>query len=326
MVFNLKAVASPKMARNLIDIQEAFNIWDVLSTKYLGAQKFEIWQDFAHDPDLKVIINIYLKEFNKNIKILEKEVTNYNVRAPIANPQGFNTSVNSELFQDQYIAKDIFLLVNGHVENLLRSLRSTMTNDQLRKVFYNMAKETISKSDKIVKYLKLKGWIETPPLYHDTTNDIDEKLTTYEAYQLWNHLIFRYDNIRQTQIFESFAFDKDFKLMLQIGLKTIQRQAKTLEKELLYFGLPLPIKPSNLVVLPENTEILDDDFMYRTIFLGIQGAAIVHAQSLKGSTFNDRVRGIFKVLLLEEIDIQDDLIKFGKVKGWLHSAPSYRET
>lgn len=325
MVFNIKS-RSPKKAQNLIDVQEAFNLWDILSTKYLGAQKFEIWKDFAHDTDLKVIINLYLKEFNHNIKILENEVVKYNVRAPIANPQGFNTSVNPELFQDQYIAKDIFLLVNGHIENLLRSLRSTTTNDQLRQIFYKMTKETINRSDKIVQYLKLKGWIETPPLYHDTTRDINEKLTTYEAYQLWNHLIFRYDNIRQTQIFESFAFDKELKLLLQTGLKKIQRQAKNLEKELLYFGIPLPIKPSNLVVIPNNTEILDDDFMFRTIFQGIQGASIVHAQSLKGSTFNDRIRDFFKDLLLEEIDIQDDLIKFGKVKGWVQSAPSYRET
>ena len=50
----------------------------------------------------------------------------------------------------------------------------------------------------------------------------------------------------------------------------------------------------------------------------------MHAQALKQSVTNDRIRKIFRQLLLEEIDIMDRLIILGKLKGWLHVPPQYK--
>jgi len=50
---------------------------------------------------------------------------------------------------------------------------------------------------------------------------------------------------------------------------------------------------------------------------------MVHAQTLKECIFNDRVRGIFKQLLIDELNYIDNYYKFGKMKGWFHEIPMY---
>jgi len=69
---------------------------------------------------------------------------------------------------------------------------------------------------------------------------------------------------------------------------------------------------------------MDDSYMYRTLFTGMIGAAWLHSLAIKQCTTNDRLRGIFKDLLVQEIDIIDKMILFGKVKGWLGVVPQYK--
>lgn len=67
-----------------------------------------------------------------------------------------------------------------------------------------------------------------------------------------------------------------------MGMKHLGKNAEVLERKIQYFGIPLPKKPAKITLSPTDTEIFKDDHMYRTIFMEIQGAAILHAQSLKG--------------------------------------------
>ena len=55
----------------------------------------------------------------------------------------------------------------------------------------------------------------------------------------------------------------------------------------------------------------------------MQSAGSKHAQAFKQATYNDDIRKFFKDLLLEEMKVFDDFIKFGKLKGWLNPVPSY---
>lgn len=164
-----------------------------------------------------------------------------------------------------------------------------------------------------------------PPLYKLVPKEVNDKLDTGEAYHLWNHTTYRYDNMHQTDIYHAFAHDVDFKALLKTGMQVLlKKQINLLEKELEHFGIPVPKRPSSVYVTPSDTTILDDDHMYRMILTGIQGTASLHAQAYKQCFTNERIRNIFKTLLYSEIDCIDDLIKFGKIKGWLHPAPQYR--
>ena len=88
-------------------------------------------------------------------------------------------------------------------------------------------------------------------------------------------------------------------------------------------AIPLPTRPKNFA-MAENTELMEDDYMYRILITGMQGAAVFHAQALKQSTVEDGLRKMFKDLLLAELEIICDLIKFGNMKGWLHPVPQYK--
>lgn len=124
-------------------------------------------------------------------------------------------------------------------------------------------------------------------------------------------------------MFHSTSNDGDFKFILKHGREELMRQAGMLEKELLHFGIPLPVHPPAITPPTKTLELVDDDHIFRTLLMGMQGAGILHAVTMKQSTTNDRVRDLFKKLLLDEIDMQERLIKFGKLKGWLNTSPEY---
>ncbi|MDW7675083.1 MAG: DUF3231 family protein [Bacillota bacterium] len=324
MVFSLIRKKSENKQK-LIDCQEAFNIWTILKSKYVVTERLMTWEKYAHDLDLKLILKRHLAGIKKNISILETQIQNFHVKPPTYKNKAASTAPsNPEMVMDEYIAIDAFIYIQEHVENMLRSLRTSKTNDELRSSLQEMTISTIDQLNEVIHYLKLKGWLETPPLYHDLPPDLTEKLCTSEAYHLWDHLAYRYDNLRQTAIFSTFCFDTDFKAILAMGIEQLKKHSTIFEKELEYFGIPMPKKPSELLVPPDNTELLDDEYMYRQTLIGIEGTIIMHAQALKQCTFNDRIRGIFKKLLLEEIGLQDRLIKYGKLKGWLNPIPAYK--
>jgi len=308
----------------LLNTSEASNLWDILKSNYMAVELMQIWRNYAHDTGLKLLIGSFIKDLEKDIKLLEKEANKFGLPGADKNRSSVNTPVNSEILYDEYLAQEFFIFAQENVEQLLRFLRTTTTNDALRKLFMKFVVQALGRADGLVQHLKIKGWLDTPPLYMLAPANA-EKLAAGEAYHLWDHLTFRYDNISQTDIYHAFAKDLDFKVLLTVGLqKGLKKQAEMLEEELQYFGIPLPKRPKNFSI-PENmTMHLEDDHMFRMVLIGIQGAGALHAQALKQCTVNDRVRAIFKELLLEELDHNSDLIKFGKVKGWLHPPPMCR--
>jgi len=37
--------------QKMINIQEAYNLWDLLNSKYFAIEQIQIAENFAHDPD-----------------------------------------------------------------------------------------------------------------------------------------------------------------------------------------------------------------------------------------------------------------------------------
>jgi len=314
--------------QQLLDTAEAYNLWDILKAKYIQVERMLLWRNFAHDRDFIRMLDMYLKDFGREITLLEKELDKYGISGPDKNRTEVKTAANAEVIRDEYIAQDFYIYLQESIEMLLRAFRTSTTNDSVRALFLRMLKKAIEQTDAYIKYLKTKGWLEEPPFYPNVPAETGERLDTGEAFHLWEHLTFRYDNIHQTDIYYTFAHDRDFKLILKTGLQAVlQKQAQTLEKQMVRFGIPLPKRSTRVFSIPQSpqfTQALNDDHMYRLILTGMTGAASVHGQALKQCSTNDRVRNIFKELLYSEINFLDRFIKFGKVKGWLHPAPKYR--
>jgi hypothetical protein len=314
-----------KEQAQMINVSEANNIWDILKSNYLGLELVKLWENYAHDKDFKIIVRAYMKDIEQDVSVLEQEIKKFGIRGPDKNRIAINSSVNTETLMDEYLAQEFLVFAQENIEQLLRAFRTSTDNDKVRGLIVKFAKQAIKRTDQIIGYLKIKGWLETPPLYLQIPAEVNEKLGAGEAFHLWDHLTFRYDNISQSEIYHAFAKDLEFKALLQTGLQSsLKKQAQLLERELTYFGIPLPKRPKDFNMTADNTELLDDDHMFRMVLMGIQGAAIFHAQALKQSTVNERVRGIFKELLFAEIGYNDNLIKFGKLKGWLNPVPQHQ--
>lgn len=308
----------------ILNVEETYNLWDMVNTKYSGIDQLQIYLAFAHDLDFKMMLGKMLQSYQKNARALEKKLKKYAIAGPDKPLAGVSTSVNPEIISDQRIALWTLTGIQEELELTLRAIRTSTTNDNIRALFIKFVSETVNDLDALIKYLKLKGWINQPPLYPNVPASTKDKLDAGEAFHLWDHLTFRYDNIQQTQIWYEHAHDDDFKFMLKKGLQDIlKKQAEMLEKELIKYGIPLPKQPSDVVKRAENTTVLNDDYMFRILHIGIMGALWLHSLALKQCTTNDRIRNIFKDLLIDEVKTLDKLVLLGKAKGWSNVVPLY---
>jgi spore coat protein CotF len=311
-----------KRKRNsFLNTSEAFSLWEMLNSKYTSLEKLSIWNNYTHDKDLELYIRIYSSVIKGFIKTLEKALTNYGIKGPDTHVLVANVPVNSDIIRDQLIATDVLTMLQEHVEMLLVAIASATTNDDVRKIFINMVHKDLDHLSLAIKYFKLKGWLNVPPMYTQNQGG-NTKIDIAEAFNLWSHLTYRYDNLQLTGIFVAASSDVEFRLFLKAGQQTLKRQIKSIENELKHFKIAFPVKPP-AVRPPAGMQMADDDNMFRNIFAGMTGALSVHAKAVKQSTTNDRIRSLFSDLLVEEIDMLDKTIKYGKMKGWLNPAPSY---
>ncbi|MGQ9823572.1 MAG: DUF3231 family protein [Desulfotomaculales bacterium] len=151
----------------LLDTAEAFLLWDHLLSRYDAIEKTQIYQNFAHDPDLKLLLAKGLSAtLEKQVNSLEAEMNTFGLPMPSRPPKSVRIETNSGVFEDRFIFKEVFTGIQNFLDNHIRTIRSFVTNDQLRKTFIDFAKEELELYDKFVKYGKLKGWLQTPPLLY----------------------------------------------------------------------------------------------------------------------------------------------------------------
>jgi hypothetical protein len=306
-----------------ISIREAHSVWDTLNSKYQIMEKMLIYEGFVHDPDLKIAFKLIRKPIEKNTAILEKELATYSIPSPDRNRASAQLQGDSDSINDEYIAMDLFLYFQEHVENLLSVFYSAVTNDSLRKTIKQMAARTITDTDYLVHYLRAKGWMEKPPMVKEALTVDAKSLSLAEAASLHDHLTYRYDTMHLTNIFTSIAHDLDFQAVLHMGLTRLNKQITLLEKQLKAYHVPFPKRPGKFTLSLQNVRFFEDDTIFRTIDSFMQGAGGKHAQAFKQATYNDEIRELFRDLLLDEMEVFDDFMKFGKLKGWLNPVPTY---
>jgi hypothetical protein len=92
------------------------------------------------------------------------------------------------------------------------------------------------------------------------------------------------------------------------------------------YEVPLPDRPPAHLETAIDAEIIEDKFIYRVIFSGIQGALNLHFRAVVESIRNDGMREFFLKYLKPEIDTYGNLVKYGKMKGWTKVPPMYVNT
>ena len=141
-----------------------------------------------------------------------------------------------------------------------------------------------------------------------------------EIYSLWEELAARYVSKEKTQLFTQFVEDPDFKIVINTGLRTIEEQINKLERIIEKYSVQAMERPPINVNVDSNISALTDEFIYVEIINGSQKFLDMHTRAYRGS-HNDELRELYKKFIIEEIDVYDGLVTYGKIKGWLSKPP-----
>jgi hypothetical protein len=154
-------------------------------------------------------------------------------------------------------------------------------------------------------------------------NKKTEDLHSGEAYILWAQLVAHYDTLELIDFFSSVAKDDDFKTLVGTAVsKVIKPQINKLESIMNSYRLPLPSRPPSGVNLQNNVEAARDESMFNIISDLSQTAVNLHVKAIN-MCVNDSIRNMFMNFLNDELRAYDNLVKYGKAKGWIRNAPSY---
>ncbi|MCF8010293.1 MAG: DUF3231 family protein [Clostridiales bacterium] len=310
-----------KTAVEEVDSIEVFNIWNLLRARYNSIETHQLHKNFIHDRDLLMLFNLHLNEFKKQVAVLEDLAKEYKVKTPRRPPREIKVTEQIEDITDKMIFRIIFNDLLAELFTLERAYRNSTTNDSLRKNIVNFFFAHSSIFTRFYKYGKVKAWVDVEPSYKTAAAVEREPLATSEANHIWDHLNTRYDQIQLTMVYQQIIHDKEFNLILSEGLSVLEKQIKMLEDLALKYDIPLPARPPAVQKISNDPEMLEDEFIYRMIFSGIQTTLELHFRAVIDTVRNDKLKSVFTDLLKTEINIFDKLLKFGKMKGWLNVVP-----
>ncbi len=308
-----------------IDIQEAYNIWNWLRIRYNSMETFQFYQNLVHDRDFSLLMDSLLKDTKKRMKSMEQEAEKFKIPVPDRPPLEIKFPGSINQVTDKFIYKKIFADMIAELFTISRAVRSSTTNDRLRKVFREDMLTHIRNFELLYKYSKVKAWEDVPPTYKIASPTVKEKLTLTEAFHLWDHLSQRYDQLQMAALFLGSVHDPDFQTVLNRKKDILNGQIKQLEQQVLKYGVILPERPPAHLKMTIDPETLTDSFMYSVIFTGIVEAIDLHMRAVIETIKNDALRDMFQEILKEEVNIFDMFIKYGKAKGWTKITPIYGE-
>ncbi len=308
-----------------MDIIEAYNIWNSLRTRYGSIETFQMYRNFVHDRDFDLLLASFLNTYLKEAKILEDNAARYSVTLPNRPAVEIRIDDKVDAFTDRFIYRKIFEDLISEIFALSRAYRTSTTNDSIREVFKDAILGHASQFEVFYKYGKLKGWEADPPAFKPPKPMKKEELSVSEAFHIWDHLNYRYDQLQTNQFYASFAHDESFIVILEIGIKVLKKQIEEFEQMSLEYGVHVPERPPVKMVQRIDPEAMQDQFMYRTLLSGIQESVDLHMRAVLQTVRNDSLREVFIELLKAEMKMYDKFLKYGKAKGWTKIPPMYGE-
>lgn len=308
-----------------LDIQEVFNLWNLLRARYYSLETVKFYLNFVHDRDFSIILNSLAGHYAKQANILEKEGEKFKIKVPERPPFDYKTSIQVNIITDSFIFRSVYNGIVAQLFTLMTSVRSSTTNDRIRDIIFKDLKQHIEDFETLYKYGKLKGWQSDPPSYKTAKPVTREPLSVSEAFHIWDNLNHRYQQKQLTQFFVGFTHDLEFKAILTMGLNNLDKEIKTLEEQATKYEISLPERPPASVAVAMDPETMQDVFMFTMIIKGIQDAIDLHIRSVIEVIKNDSLRDLLIKFWLNEFEVYDKLIKYGKLKGWLNTPPAYTE-
>lgn len=144
---------------------EAYLLWDNLVARYDIIHTSQIYLNAVRDPEFKLIMETGLMNILENqVNTLEKEMDKYHLPLPDRPPKSVRFKLEGNIINDEHVFLKLFIGIQSFIDNLIRTVKTMVYNDDLRMIFTGFLKDELAAYTNICKYGKMKGWLRTPPL------------------------------------------------------------------------------------------------------------------------------------------------------------------
>lgn len=148
-----------------LSIMEAALLWDMLIGRYKCIRETKIYHGCAHDPDWKALLQLGITFLENQARELEQQAKIYKLPLPDRPPLEVALPGNNTVLNDRYTFSQVFEGCQTWIDFVARASRSILTNDPLRHIIIGFLNGELSLFDKMVKFAKLKGWLEPSPIF-----------------------------------------------------------------------------------------------------------------------------------------------------------------
>ncbi len=156
-----------------------------------------------------------------------------------------------------------------------------------------------------------------------TTDEKRKDINISEVFSIWDILVLKYD-IRQTiGILSNFIEDSDLKFIIGQVEKNLKSGIEIMDELMDDYGIPQPIRPPAESKTTIKLEHFTDRYVFESIFEGFQSFFPVLAHGFMNST-SPKIRRVFKDNLLRAMEMQDLIVEYGKLKGYIPVPPDYK--
>jgi hypothetical protein len=156
-----------------------------------------------------------------------------------------------------------------------------------------------------------------------STREKQATINVSEVFYIWDIQVMKFDMLETMHIIENFINDYDLKYIFNKIVDALKSGINEMEQLIKDYGIPFPVRPPIFSKTSTMWEHFTDRFIYEEIFGSIQSFFPILASAFMNAT-SPRVRKAFKNHLLLSVELQELIIEYGKLKGFLIETPIYR--
>ena len=148
-------------------------------------------------------------------------------------------------------------------------------------------------------------------------------INVVEVFYIWDVLITKFDALETLQIFENMIEDNDLKFIKNKVKEVLVVGIDDMEALMRNYDLPFPMRPPADVSSTVHVEAVSDRDIFQMFYEVIAAFFPILGTGFMQST-TPKVRKGLKDHLLLTIELQEMLVEYGKLKGFLNQPPAYR--
>lgn len=155
----------PEHLNEKVAANEIYLLFDHLVSRYNSIQYTKIMSGYVSDPDFRMVLEMGMNALEDQSKQLEHRLNHYGVPLPNRFSPIIPTPEDKQILEDRFIFNVVLVGVENATMLHGSALKEVIVNDQLRAFFRKLTFDELEFVARMVKYGKLKGWMNEIPIY-----------------------------------------------------------------------------------------------------------------------------------------------------------------